>query len=83
MAYPKPDGRVLAIVVRDAPNNYSDAVTVDVELDRQELGLPPGALVSLQLETLGRGELGVVEGDVLNVPVEADDFAAVILQKRE
>ena len=79
VAYSKP-GHVLVIVVRDAPNNYAGATTVEVGLDRPRLGLPPGPLRSTDLESLCRVERGHVEGDVLRVPVGVDDFAAVVLE---
>ena len=79
-AYTKPGGQALVIVVRDAPNNYDGPVTVHVNLDRTKLGLPEGTLVSLELESLGRKTKGVIEGDVLKVPVAVDDFSAVIIK---
>ena len=79
-AYSKSGGQALVVVVRDAPNNYDGVVTVHVNLDRKQLRLPEGALVSLELESLGRNVKGVIEGDVLKVPVKADDFSAVIIK---
>ena len=79
-AYSKSGGQALVIVVRDAPNNYSGPVTVNVKLDRKKLGLPEGALISFELESLGRNIKGVIEGDVLMVPVETDDFSAMIIK---
>ena len=70
----------MVVVVRDAPNNYAGPVTVDVQLDRKKLGLPAGGLVSMELESLGRNTKGVVDGDVLKVPVDVDDFSAVIIK---
>jgi hypothetical protein len=82
VAYSKPPGEVLVVVVRDAPNNYAGPVTVDVQLDRKKLALPDGPLASWELESLARSEKGVVEGDVLKVPVGVDDFSAVVLRSR-
>jgi len=79
VAYSKP-GAVLVIVVRDAPNNYDGDITVEVQLDRKQLGLPDGPLKSFELETLGRTEKGVLEGDILKVPVRVDDFSALIIK---
>lgn len=79
-AYTRSGGQALVIVVRDAPNNYDGPVTVHVNLDRTKLGLPEGALVSLELESLGRKTKGVIEGDMLKVPVAVDDFSAVIIK---
>ena len=81
VAYSKP-GAVLVVVVRDAPNNYSGAITLDVQLDRKQLGLPDGPLESFDLETLSRTEKGVIEGDILKVPVNVDDFSAVVISPR-
>ena len=79
-AYSKSGGEALVIVVRDAPNNYSGPVMVEVKLDRKKLGLPEGALVSFELESLGRNIKGIIEGDVLKVPVEVDNFSALIIK---
>jgi len=81
VAYSKP-GKVLVVVVRDAPNNYSGEITVDVQLDRKQLGLPADPLKSFDLETLSRTEKGVVEGDILKVHVNVDDFSAVVISPK-
>jgi len=79
VAYTRP-GRALVVAVRDAPNNYCGPANVEVRLDRTQLGLPNGPLRVTDLETLGRAPKGAVEGDLLRVPVDASDFAAVVLE---
>jgi hypothetical protein len=79
VAYSKP-GKVLVVVVRDAPNDHSGTVTLEVELDRKRLALPEGPLTSMDLETLSRTRKGVIEGNVLKVPVGVDDFSAVVIK---
>lgn len=78
-AYSKP-GKVMVIVVRDAPNNYTGSLNIQVELDRAKLGLPAGNLICTSLESLGTTSLGTVVGNILTVPVEANNFAGVIIQ---
>lgn len=78
-AYSRP-GKTLVIVVRDAPNNYTGSINIQVELDRTALGLPAGTLVCTSLESLGATSLGSVSGNILTVPVNASDFAGVIIQ---
>ncbi|NCO35768.1 MAG: LamG domain-containing protein [Armatimonadetes bacterium] len=82
VAYTKP-GKALIIIVRDSPNNYSGPITVEVQLDRKQLGLPLGPLHCTDLESLCRATKGVVEGDLLKVPVEVDDFAAVVVTPKK
>ncbi|MCF7854741.1 MAG: LamG domain-containing protein [Candidatus Pacebacteria bacterium] len=82
-AYSKRGGQALIVVVRDSPKAYGGSATVHVKLDRDKLRLPMGELASTQLESLGRRPLGNVEGDILKVPVGANDFSAVIVQKKE
>ena len=82
-AYSKSTGEALVVVVRDAPNNYSGPITVNVKLDRKQLRLPKGPLISLELESLGRNTKGVIEGDVLKVPVDVDDFSALIVRPED
>ena len=83
VAYSNSKGEALVIAVRDAPNNYDGPVTVEVKLDRKKLGLPEGALASVELESLGRNAKGVIAGDVLKVPVRVDDFSAVIIKGKK
>ncbi|MBN1864276.1 MAG: hypothetical protein JW808_05190, partial [Victivallales bacterium] len=83
VAYSKPAGEALVIVCRDAPNNYCGPITVDVALDREKLRLPDGDLASFELESLGRKEKGTVEGGILKVPVDVDDYTAVILKAKQ
>ncbi|MPN63894.1 hypothetical protein SDC9_211661 [bioreactor metagenome] len=77
--YTRP-GKALVIVVRDAPNNYSGSVTATVELDRAKLGLPTGPLRALDMESMGRTPLGTVTGNRLEVPVNCDDFTAILIE---
>lgn len=78
-AYSRSD-KVLVIVVRDAPNNYTGLKEIEVELDRTKLGLPAGPLSCTSFESMGVTPMGVVIGDTLKVDVNANDFAGVIIQ---
>lgn len=79
--YSKSD-KVLIVVARDAPNNYGfgSLITVEIQLDREKLGLPDGPLRCTSLESLGRHSFGTITGDILKVDVPANDFAGIIIQ---
>jgi hypothetical protein len=81
--YKRP-GKALLIIARDAPNNYSGAATAKIKLDRAKLGLPLNKqLRSMDMESMGRTPLGKLDGDLLQVSVECDDFVAVLLEVAE
>ncbi len=78
--YKRP-GKALLIIVRDAPNNYSGAVMAKVRIDRAKLGLPQDKpLRSMDMESMGRTPLGKISEDVLQVPIDTDDFVAVLIE---
>jgi hypothetical protein len=80
-AYTHP-GKALVVIYRNnSPgHNLSGAAAVSVQLDRERLGLPSGDLVTTNAETRGQGTLGQISGDILTVPLEPDDFAAVLIE---
>ena len=77
-------GQALLIITRDAPNNYAGPSTAVVEIDRQALGLPiQGALASYDMESRGRTPLGQISGNTLEVPVDVDNFVAILIRTKE
>ena len=78
--YKRPD-KALLIIVRDAPNNYSGAVTAKVKIDRAKLGLPKDKqLRAMDMESLARTPIGSIDGDLVQVPLDTDDFVAVLIE---
>jgi len=80
VAYTKPGDQALVVVARKVADDQAAPAVVEVKLDREKLGLPKGRLAGFSLESLGRTGQGTVTGDLLQVEIGADDFAAVILR---
>ncbi len=79
-AYTRP-GKALLILIRDADNNYWGPIECEYRIDRKRLGLPEDGPVRVtDLESFGRTPKGKLEGDRLTVPIQVDDFAALLLE---
>lgn len=77
-------GQALLIITRDAPNNYAGPANAEIRLNREKLGLPDGVpLISLDMESGARTPLGTIANDILTVPIETDNFVAVLIKTQE
>ena len=77
-------GKALLIVVRDAPNNYAGEAQATIQLDRKKLGFSPTAkLAAYDMESMARNRIGQIDGDILKVNVDCDNFTAVLIQEEK
>ncbi len=77
-------GKALLIVVRDAPNNYAGEAQATIRLDRKKLGFAPDAkLAAYDMETMGRNRIGTIDGNLLKVNVDCDNFRAVLITEEK
>ena len=71
-------------MVRDAPNNYAGEAQATIQLDRKKLGFSPTAkLAAYDMESMARNRIGQIDGDILKVNVDCDNFTAVLIQEEK
>ena len=55
-----------------------------MRLDRKKLGFSPTAkLAAYDMESMARNRIGQINGDILKVNVDCDNFTAVLIQEEK